>query len=250
MQAADQPFPKLLSTNLCDLTFTSLRRHEPVRSSVGVCIQGRGREAVGTSSTQPALRGSICDRSPRSAVVKRFAGAQTHARGAEPACPQMDACTSRGRRSCKSSVLVAPGTELQPHATLDRSPSLSQLKLFCLQTICSAPRCAGSGKGAQMDGFFDNSLKRSTQAQRHHMPKGRPARRAVAQPSLLGLAMQAVCSAGSAPPGPRRAPSPAESLQAFPGAALSLPKAKWPEGDSSSWAVSSLHTLHTRSPSP
>ena len=159
------------------------------------------------SSAQPALRASICDRRPRRAVVRRFAGAQTHARAAEPARPQTYACTSRGRCSCKSSVLVGPGAELQPHATLDRSPSLSQLKLFCLQTICSAPRRAGSGEGAQMDRFFDNSLKRSTQAQRHHMLKGRPARRAVARPSPPWLG-----HAGSVPCRQRPARTPARSF--------------------------------------
>lgn len=86
-----------------------------------------------------------------------------------------------------------------------------------------------------MDGFFDNSLKRGTQAQRCHMPKGRPARRAVPRPSFLGAA------AGSIPRGLQRS-SPAESLQTPPGAAPSLPKTQQPEGDVRSWAVSSLHT--------
>lgn len=101
-----------------------------------------------------------------------------------------------GRCSRKSCALTVLGAELQPHATLDRSRSFFLSRtLFCLQTICSAPRHAGSSEGAQMDGFFDNSLKQSTQAQQHHMPKGRPARRAVARPSLLGSAAQAACPA-------------------------------------------------------
>lgn len=48
--------------------------------------------------------------------------------------------------------------------------------------------------------------------------------------------------AGSVLHEPQHVPLPAESLQAFPGAAFSLMKGKWPEEDSSSQAASSLHT--------
>lgn len=36
-----------------------------------------------------------------------------------------------------------------------------------------------------MDGFFDSSLKRGTQAQHRHMPKGRPARSTAHNPPSL-----------------------------------------------------------------
>lgn len=157
MQAADQPLPKLLGTHIC-------KAISQARGGTRLC------GAAGTSGTQPALGAGFATEAP---VVQ----SQGQKRRREL---QADACTSRGRCSCKSSALAVPGAELQPRAALDRSSSLPQAKLFCLRTICSASRRVGSGEGAQMDGFFDNSLKRSTQAQRLHMPKGRPARRAVA----------------------------------------------------------------------
>lgn len=112
-------------------------------------------------------------------------------------------------KCCWQSPTRGAGAELQPLWT-GLLPLLSRSCFVC-KPSARRPTVPAAARGPRWTGLFENSLKRSTQAQRLHMPKGRPALRAVARPSLLPPSLL-----GSALPRAQCAPSPAESLQAFP----------------------------------
>lgn len=107
-QAADQPFPKPLSTDLCKTIPNSQARGGT--SSIFGCTPG-------PRSTKPHLRGNICNQKPSQ-------------RNRETVCRGTN--TSKSRRAYRRTTAhhgedaPAKGSAfMMPHAALDRSPSLS-----------------------------------------------------------------------------------------------------------------------------